>query len=68
MRLFCWSRGSFNTQPPEGGWVGKGRFYGQRWVSTHSRLKAAGIYDNVRQVKTFVSTHSRLKAAGTEFG
>ena len=22
MRLFCWSRGSFNTQPPEGGWQG----------------------------------------------
>ena len=33
-------------------------------VSTHSRPKAAGIYDNVRQVKQMVSTHSRPKAAG----
>ena len=34
---------SFNTQPPEGGWVkyiGEDDFYG--FVSTHSRLKAAG--------------------------
>ena len=34
---------SFNTQPPEGGWavviVDDGDFF----VSTHSRLKAAGI-------------------------
>ena len=34
------------------------------WVSTHSRLKAAGIYwlgfDHFR----YVSTHSRLKTAG----
>ena len=37
-------------------------------VSTHSRLKAAGIYSfyllNVQGIA--VSTHSRLKAAGPE--
>ena len=36
---------SFNTQPPEGGWVHA--FEGDRpesTVSTHSRLKAAGYW------------------------
>ena len=35
---------SFNTQPPEGGWFGAVFDVGvSRTVSTHSRLKAAGI-------------------------
>ena len=35
--------GRFNTQPPEGGWLQYPVFPPARgWVSTHSRLKAAG--------------------------
>ena len=38
-------------------------------VSTHSRLKAAGIMPTKERLMTPVSTHSRLKAAGSgEFG
>ena len=33
---------SFNTQPPEGGWVVKAVDAKAAEVSTHSRLKAAG--------------------------
>ena len=33
-------------------------------VSTHSRLKAAGVSDSDLSKKSKVSTHSRLKAAG----
>ena len=33
-------------------------------VSTHSRLKAAGLTDDALVVLITVSTHSRLKAAG----
>ena len=33
---------SFNTQPPEGGWIHAYRDYFGQTVSTHSRLKAAG--------------------------
>ena len=33
-------------------------------VSTHSRLKAAGIFKVPRLCRAGVSTHSRLKAAG----
>ena len=33
-------------------------------VSTHSRLKAAGVLDNFNADAWAVSTHSRLKAAG----
>ena len=33
---------SFNTQPPEGGWLNVFRTITGRRVSTHSRLKAAG--------------------------
>ena len=59
---------SFNTQPPEGGWD-------SLWfclislviVSTHSRLKAAGMMVYQKAVDIGVSTHSRLKAAGTEY-
>ena len=34
---------SFNTQPPEGGWVASSPSNVNLIVSTHSRLKAAGI-------------------------
>ena len=37
-------------------------------VSTHSRLKAAGVVGRVFIKETFVSTHSRLKAAGLSTG
>ena len=55
---------SFNTQPPEGGWV---KFDGEElelMVSTHSRLKAAGVAFLFPVQSFAVSTHSRLKAAG----
>ena len=59
----CWI-GSFNTQPPEGGWVFNVLFFPVLWVSTHSRPKAAG-YDHAAQYRRGrVSTHSRPKAAG----
>ena len=35
---------SFNTQPPEGGWSGTRLPSIHTFVSTHSRLKAAGRY------------------------
>ena len=57
----------FNTQPPEGGW-GVAIHAGQAaWVSTHSRLKAAGTTDTGFAAPLVVSTHSRLKAAGHSF-
>ena len=58
--------GSFNTQPPEGGWFfGLFLYLLLFLVSTHSRLKAAG-FDCATESLTYihVSTHSRLKAAG----
>ena len=39
-----WARICFNTQPPEGGWVGGGQRVFLMFVSTHSRLKAAGAF------------------------
>ena len=58
-------RRSFNTQPPEGGWLHIG---GQREtvlvVSTHSRPKAAGAFIYIIRRAVKVSTHSRPKAAG----
>ena len=58
----------FNTQPPEGGWVPPLLEKGGRFVSTHSRLKAAGRTDTQRNHTDTVSTHSRLKAAGNVGG
>ena len=56
---------SFNTQPPEGGWGFKVRIQSSiQLVSTHSRLKAAGLGATLGAVGSKVSTHSRLKAAG----
>ena len=55
----------FNTQPPEGGWGGSvGQQLSNR-VSTHSRLKAAGLPLVELLGDVEVSTHSRLKAAGS---
>ena len=59
-----WQNG-FNTQPPEGGWITNCFMLVIRLVSTHSRLKAAGVSRAVSACGNFaVSTHSRLKAAG----
>ena len=56
---------SFNTQPPEGGWLYHAQRRVQRQqVSTHSRLKAAGFEVLRTKASVNVSTHSRLKAAG----
>ena len=38
--------------------------YDAIYVSTHSRLKAAGRRWTIMVAKAVVSTHSRLKAAG----
>ena len=58
---------SFNTQPPEGGWLGVDKEKLKKaLVSTHSRLKAAGYSWIARLRSGNVSTHSRLKAAGKE--
>ena len=55
----------FNTQPPEGGWLGLDESLScLLLVSTHSRLKAAGIRGRWIRLLWLVSTHSRLKAAG----
>ena len=57
--------GSFNTQPPEGGWCGILARRGLYDVSTHSRPKAAGIYmprvPNCR--KRFQHTAARRRLA-----
>ena len=57
---------SFNTQPPEGGWLNPSFLKpSPRDVSTHSRLKAAGKSFAIMRAPSWqVSTHSRLKAAG----
>ena len=56
--------GSFNTQPPEGGWVEHHiNLIQSVVVSTHSRPKAAGFALSHPNGTTFVSTHSRPKAA-----
>ena len=56
--------GSFNTQPPEGGWSGYAEQQHQcQRVSTHSRLKAADVQLTDLIWDGSVSTHSRLKAA-----
>ena len=54
----------FNTQPPEGGWSNNHTNPPRRVVSTHSRLKAAGVSAYWLETGKGVSTHSRLKAAG----
>ena len=57
---------SFNTQPPEGGWIKRGiAAIPQVAVSTHSRPKAAGSITFSRPITNTVSTHSRPKAAGS---
>ena len=54
---------SFNTQPPEGGWVSGVQFVPLSQVSTHSRPKAAGGMYRPMMAAMGVSTHSRPKAA-----
>ena len=55
----------FNTQPPEGGWAKLSNIRRlASYVSTHSRLKAAGKLLLKSLGGYSVSTHSRLKAAG----
>ena len=54
----------FNTQPPEGGWFRYPNCWTAIFVSTHSRLKAAGSSEDGPRALDAVSTHSRLKAAG----
>ena len=61
-------QGGFNTQPPEGGWKNGKLLFIPAGVSTHSRLKAAGISISLTDKRGFVSTHSRLKAAGAGKG
>ena len=57
---------SFNTQPPEGGWLTERiRVTLINNVSTHSRPKAAGLSLLELLGDVEVSTHSRPKAAGT---
>ena len=57
----------FNTQPPEGGWVPiSASDVSADAVSTHSRLKAAGLIIILDKSCKMVSTHSRLKAAGSD--
>ena len=64
-RRICGRFISFNTQPPEGGWdVIMVERKGRDAVSTHSRLKAAGLCHLPKTKLARVSTHSRLKAAG----
>ena len=54
----------FNTQPPEGGWPKEINIIARvEYVSTHSRLKAAGCVCVPLITLKCVSTHSRLKAA-----
>ena len=56
----------FNTQPPEGGWEqGDNSSPWVRFVSTHSRPKAAGNSPRASGRLYVVSTHSRPKAAGS---
>ena len=58
---------SFNTQPPEGGWLENlGRDVMALRVSTHSRPKAAGSELLEERREMLVSTHSRPKAAGSD--
>ena len=50
--FWCWQV-CFNTQPPEGGWLGfeEGKQQASM-VSTHSRLKAAGTSETIRKAFT----------------
>ena len=59
----CIPIGSFNTQPPEGGWDLLLIPAYVLLVSTHSRPKAAGVRGVLLRDFDLVSTHSRPKAA-----
>ena len=55
---------SFNSQPPEGGWINLTPKLCDFVVSTHSHPKAAGYISGLLSARHGVSTHSRPKAAG----
>ena len=55
--------GCFNTQPPEGGWVGFCGGDPTGCVSTRSRPKAAASKNSLKRLRHEVSTRSRPKAA-----
>ena len=58
--------GSFNTQPPEGGWAKQGilNVLGHRFQHTAARRRLDGDTSLLSRLIA-VSTHSRPKAAGT---
>ena len=58
----------FNTQPPEGGWLWKTLYSAYRYVSTHSRPKAAGglLRGNGAHRPLFQHTAARRRLANQE--
>ena len=55
---------SFNTQPPEGGWVVASN-YGRCWQCFNTQLPEGGWPNRLHRThRETVSTHSRPKAAG----
>ena len=65
--MVLWARlrlGDFNSQPREGGWIGRPRIKSGDSISTHSRAKAAGCALRRGWIGFAISTHSRAKAAG----
>ena len=59
----CWKIASFNTQPPEGGWMKNQRSAKVIQVSTHSRPKAAGVVAFLSQglLRRFQHTAARRR-------
>ena len=59
---------SFNTQPPEGGWLWKTLYSAYRYVSTHSRPKAADglLRGNGAHRPLFQHTAARRRLANQE--
>ena len=60
-RLFLPDR--FNTQPPEGGWFSTQKPPHCQTVSTHSRLKAAGVSD-IRQNRFLIRFNTQPPEGG----
>ena len=65
MRCGICGTGSFNTQPPEGGWFVPARFLLQ-FCSFNTQPPEGGWFHSAppESSTNLVSTHSRLKAAG----
>ena len=57
--------GSFNTQPPEGGWLGvAGYFMAQTWFQhTAARRRLVADYSAVRRAAGFQHTAARRRLA-----